>query len=276
MIKYCALAALLVGACLQFSCAARKQLISPPEVTVSEVETIDDAVRLLRKNYEGIDYINADGEITMQFPDEGGLKKAVFVLLIKRPDKLRMRAYRRPLPTIFELVSDGQECWVYVPSRKTAYLNKGCRPFLVGEEKVAVSTKTIVTAILVVADFGVLSSSPMALEKENNLSKLRIFDKARGRREIWINTDNGLVERQLIVGDNEALETEIVYKEHAIDGDSVVPVEIDIVLPQVNARISLSVKSLRSSSQIPANAFKFAPPAGTDTDILGTAREDSF
>ena len=270
------MAALLVGACLQISCAARKQLISPPEVPVSEVETIDDAVGLLRKNYEGIDSIKADGEIAMQFPDEEGLRKAFFVLLLERPDKLRMRAYRRPLPTVFELVSDGQECWIYVPSRKAAYLNKGCRAFLVGENKVAVSTKTITTAILVVPDFGVLSSSPMALEKENNLIKLRVFDKARGRREIWINADTGFAERQLIVGDNEALETEIVYKEHAIDGDSVVPVEIDIVLPQAQARISLSVKNLRSSSQIPAKAFKFTPPAGTDTIILGTVREDSF
>ncbi len=259
-----ALLAFALVACLQTGCAARKPLVQPPEATAPTLETAADAVELLLRNYGAPVSLKASGKIRTKMSGKEVWRQASFVLMLERPDRLRMRAYRPLAPTLFELISDGERCWLYLPSESTAYLNQDCGPVYIKSNYVAIPVDAIAAALLVVADPDALSSMPVRIIAEENLIRLSLIEAEGGRREIWMEAGSGLATRQLLVDADGLAQADIIYKKHAFEGDLAVPVSIDVLLPRMAALISLRIEKFQTDAEIPADAYDFFPPKNVE------------
>ena len=263
--RRCLLFGLLVAVCLHAGCATRKPLTLAHGITPPPLETVEDAKGLLLEDYGRIDFVKVGGTIEIRLHDEGYRRQASFVLMLQRPDRLRMRAYRALTPTLFELVVDGQTCWLHTPSERTAYLSEDCGPLLGTGNGVAFSAAALVAALVVVPDFEALRTAAASLLREDGFVGLVVEEDAGARKEIWIDPMTGLAARQLLVGPDEEVEVDIAYIEHAVDVDmdAVIPTETHIDFPRLRASMLIRIDDFRADPDMPADAFDFSPPQNT-------------
>lgn len=251
----------LVFGVLQVACATRKPFVSPtPEKPT--IETPEDAKQLLIRSYGRMRSLKASGEIEVRL-GENERKPATFVLMLERPNKLRLRAYRPLVPFIFELVSDGAACWLYIPSEKTAYLNEDCDLSKGADGGIAISAETIIAALAVIADPEKLSDAPSQIEREDDAVGLQLIEEGGAERTIWLDPQTGLAARQLLADREGVAQAEIVYRKQALEKETVIPVDIEIVLPQRHVSIVLRTSDPQVDPEIPAAAFEFLPPVNT-------------
>ena len=251
---------LLFSALCQGGCATQRPLSDAPDISAPTLETLEDARELLLQNYGIVDSMKATGELELRRIDEGYRKRASFALLLERPDRLRMRAYRAFAPTVFELVSNGRECWLFVPSEKTAYLNKGCNGFYSGAGHSALSAETIVAALVVVADPEIVLSSPAHAYREGDLMKIVLSDETGTRRELWIDVDTGFVSRQRFMGNDGILKADITYGENIRREGAVIPRAVDIFFPAIHTSLLLHIDDFQNGVTVVRDVFDFAPP----------------
>ncbi len=255
------MAAFLLVAFLHVGCVARKRLVRPPEAPLpTRVETIEDAESLLLRNYGKANSVKAGGHLQIKLFEEERWRPASFALMLQRPDRVRVRAYRPLAPTLFELVSNGQTCWLFVPPEKTAYLSKDCQAIYDGNESIVVSADAIVAAIVVVSDFDTLFSLPAHLDSEADSLRLVFMEETGAYREIWMDPETGLATRQMFVGADGTLEADIAYEGHASDGEATIPDEIEINLPRLRTSMLLRIDDFQLDAKFPAKAFDFSPP----------------
>jgi len=254
---------ILAGIWLQYGCATPRPITYIPEEPIPPLAGTEDAIRLLRNNYGNIESLKAGGTIETRFPAEDHRKRASFVLMLKRPDKLRIRTYRTLVPLLLELVYDGQRCWLYVPNRHTAYLSDDCDVFYFDNGNIALPANVLIAAVVVVSDFDALLSIPGELNQEGDSVLLTFTEQSGTRRELWIDPKTGFVSRQIIFNNNGEKEVVVEYREQDSTGNAVVPRHIEIILPQADTSISLIMDDIKVDAQIPPGAFEFSPPRGT-------------
>ncbi|MBI4831152.1 MAG: hypothetical protein HY801_06285 [Candidatus Lindowbacteria bacterium] len=221
--------------------------------------TPDDAKELLLHNYGDMKSLKASGEISLEI-SEAERKPASFVLMLERPAKLRLRAYRPLVPFLFELVSDGDVCWLYVPSERKAYLNNDCGTFHGVDKDIAASAQTIVAALVVVAEPNEFLETPAEIERKEGLIQLKLGEEGGAHREIWLDSQTGLVLRQLFMDVEGVVQADISYKKQTTQGQTVIPVEIDVAVPKRHVSMQLRLNDLKVNPEIPAQAFEFSPP----------------
>lgn len=272
--RNCAPVLFLLILFLHAGCAARKRLTPPPAAPPpTRVETVEDAKSLLLRNYGKANSVKAGGHLQIRSFEEERWRPASFALMLQRPDRVRVRAYRPLAPTMFELVSDGQRCWLFVPSERTAYLSEDCEAIHAGNENIAAPAGAIVAAIVVVSDFDSLFSMPARLYSEADTLRLVFTEETGAYREIWIDPETGLATRQSLIGADGTLDADIVYKEHTSDGEAGIPTEIEVNLPRVRASMLLRIDDFQIDAKLPADAFDFSPPNETTIrDIQGVPR----
>jgi outer membrane lipoprotein-sorting protein len=275
--RHCGLIVLLLVVYVQVGCAARRPLVRAPQRPTPKLTTVEDAKGLLVRNYGNADSVKASGEIETRLSNEEHWRRASFALMLERPDKLRVRAYRPLMPALFELVYDGQTCWLFVPSEKAAYRSEKCEAFRVGDSHMAVSADALIEALFVVADFDAFLTLPAFLYREGDSVRLVIIGKAGAYKEIWIDSMTGLATRQLLVDSGGTLEAEINYKEHALDENNIIPVEIEIGLLPIHASIVLRIQDFQLDPEFPDGAFDFSPPRNTKVfELHGVNRDSSL
>jgi outer membrane lipoprotein-sorting protein len=237
-----------------------------PSEGPSPIRSAKHAANILHKKYDGLISLRASGRITVKGPDESRGRQASMALLFQRPDKVRMRAYRTFAPLLFEFVSDGDKCWLYTPSDKTAYLNEGCAPLPAGSNGANISAEVLLAAFQVLRPFDAMPyfSSKLFPEKDSVRLEVRQDGMAwrRLRVKIWIDPRSGLALRQVIMGPGGSIQADIRYLDHGSQGGITVPVEVDIILPQVETTISIRMTKIKVNLAPPESAFDFTPPAG--------------
>ena len=223
----------------------------------------DDAIRLLHSKYGNIRFLKAGGTIEARFPAERRRKRVSFVMMLERPDKLRIRAYRTLVPLLFELVYNGKRCWLYIPNKRTAYLSEDCDVFYFDNGDIALSANMLIAAVVVVSDFDALLSTASELHQEGEFAVLTFMAPPGMRRELWIDRVTGLINRQIIFNRNGEKEVIVEYREQDATGNAVVPRHLELILPQADTSISLNIDEIKIDAQIPPGAFEFSPPLGT-------------
>jgi outer membrane lipoprotein-sorting protein len=262
-LRYRILVVVLVAAWLQAGCAARKALIIPAEAPGAEIQNLSDAIQTLIKNYGKTDSLKAGGRIETAVDGEKDRQQASFALMVERPNRVRLRVYR-PFATMFDLISDGRDCWLHVPSARAAYLSEGCEAFRVGEDHVPVSPRALAAAVVVVPDVGALSTLPATIVRDGDLLKLTLADVQSIQRDIWMDAATGLAVRQRLADSDGMPLADIAYNVHALVEGTYVPVVMDIALPRSQAVVSLRMQDVRVGARLPTGAFEFSPPAGTE------------
>jgi outer membrane lipoprotein-sorting protein len=261
--------ALIVLTFMHAGCAARKTLTKPPEAPPPMLQSAADAFDLLLRNHSGTNSMKASGKIEMKLPGETHRRQASIIIMLQRPDKLRMRAYRPLSPTLFELVSNGDECWLFVPSRNAAYLSEGCKPFRVSNGDTAISTELFFAALFVLVDPEILSSQQASITTGEDLIGLKLTEETGGRREIWIDPATGLAARQMLMNPDGSIRADLKYLDYAKEEAMTVPVRVEAVMPQMEAEVTLRINQFDIHAEIPDGAFIFLPPEGNDIISVG-------
>jgi outer membrane lipoprotein-sorting protein len=231
--------------------------LRPPEIAPGRIETVEEAAESLRAHYGRIHSLKAGGTVQYRLVNEEHWRPADFLLFLEKPDKLRMRAYRPLVSSLFELVSNGEQCWLYFPSDKTAYRSE-CDP--VGASvNPALSAEVIVSAIVVVSDFDKFLLLPLSLSRGDELVRLSL-DEGDLSRDLWLDPATGLVARQQVLSKEGALVADILYLEHAALSEAVIPSHLEIELPQMRSLIRLVIEEAQPDPEIPPDAFSLAVP----------------
>ena len=238
-----------------------KPLVRLPEVP-PKLETLEDARQLLTQNYGYAQSVKASGEISVKLQREENWRPASVALMVEKPDKARVRAYRLLTPTLFELISDGQKCWLFIPSENTAYLDEHCNAVQRDEKGIAISAEAIVAGIMVVSDVDKLFSLPASVSRDTKNLRLAFGGKGGVQREIWMDLKTGLVARQSFIGPDGAIEADIAYKEVDVLDTGAVPTEISLKLPRFHSSMMLRISEFQVNPRISAGAFRFSPPRG--------------
>jgi outer membrane lipoprotein-sorting protein len=266
---------LLAGIWFQYGCATQRRIIRAPEEPVPPLVSTEDALKLLRRNYGSIDFLKAGGTIETKFSAEDRRRKASFVLMLKRPDKLRIRTYRPLVPLLLELVYDGQRCWLYAPSRHTAYMSRDCNVFYFDDGALTLPANVLIAAVVVVSDFDALYSMPAELNHKDEYRVLTLTGGTEPHRELWIDPKTGVVDRQMVFNRKGEKEVVVEYSEKESTGNAIVPRRIEITLPQAETSITLILNDIKTDVRMPPAAFEFLPPRGTS--ILQVERNiDAF
>jgi outer membrane lipoprotein-sorting protein len=235
----------------------------PPEVSAPQIRSAQDAFDLLRQSYGGVNSLKASGKIQMRFPGEKHRRQASIAIMMQCPDKLRMRAYRPLSPTLFEFVSDGDQCWFYLPSRQSAYLSEGCKPFRIDGGKTTISAELLFAAILVSVDPETLLSQPESLVSGDGFVGIVLDETTGGQRELWIDPETGLAVRQVLVDPDGSVRAEVKYLDHARESGTALPIRAEAVMEQAAAEVALWISHFEINAAIPDDAFIFLPPEGS-------------
>jgi outer membrane lipoprotein-sorting protein len=237
-----------------------------PSEDPSPIRSGKHAANILHNKYDGLISLRASGKITVKGPGEDRGRQASMALLFQRPNKVRMRAYRTFAPLLFEFISDGNRCWLYTPSEKTAYLNEGCGPLPAGSNGANISAEILLAAFHVLSPFDAMPNFSPKIFSEKDSVRLEIRDNVmvwrKPRVKIWIDPVTGQAMRQVIMGPDGSIQADIRYLDHGSQGGVTLPVEVDIILPQVETTISIRMTKIKVNLAPPESAFDFAPPAG--------------
>ncbi len=262
MARLCLALAVLAVAFPQGGCVSGKRMTRPPETFAPKLLSASDAIGMLLEHYGAATSLKATGRIETTLPGEGRGRRASLAVILRKPDSVRMRAYRPLLPPLFEFISDGNVCWLYAPSRGTAYLSEECGPFRVDGDYVAVSAEAVIAALCVLVDPGALSSPTTSVYPEHGSWRVELAEASGAGKTIWIDSATGLATRQLLIGDDGLVETDITYLEHAIEAGAAIPIAVEIVSVRMGATATLRIKRFEINARPPDGAFEFSPPAG--------------
>lgn len=257
----CGLVAVMLVAMFQAGCASRGALKPFEEGPSPQLNTAAEAIRVLSRDYGGLNSVKVTGRIEVRLPGEEKARPASFISMLERPNKLRIRAYRPLVPPLFELVSDGCQCWVYIPSKGVVYRGDEC---FIGDGNVANAqfpASAIIASVLVVSDFETLRADSTSFWFEEGFVKLAMVETGDLQKEMWIDPTTGLVRRQLLVRNNDSGYAEILYNEHSLTEDAVVPVDIEVFILGGQAYMRLQILTVEPVSDISDDAFVFSVPS---------------
>lgn len=241
-------------------CARELPRYGAPRVFAPTLQTREEINQLLFRDYGGLHSMKATGEIEFRQAGEETWRRASIILLAEKPNKLRARAYRLLTPTLFEFVSDNRDCWLYVPSERTVYYDDACGTFQKKSDHLVLSAEMIDAALFVITDFESFRQSSAAISESDDILKLSLVNEAGRYREIRINKSTGLVSKQLFLGPGGLTEAEIQYLDQAAYGEVVVPVEVEVTLPQAQAAMRLHLTEVDLRPNIKPDVFQFTPP----------------
>ncbi len=252
-------------------CARQKLSLGPPPAPPTAMQTREDVNAVLLREYGGFNSLKASGEIQFWQAGDPNWRSASIALMISRPDKLRARAYRLLSPTLFDFVSDGDNCHLYLPSEQTVYLDRNCGIIEEGEEHFVLSSRIVLASVLVVSDFGSFESAPASITSQGKMVRVSVNEGGKPERELIINPATGLVMQQIFYSPDGAIEADIRYQRNMTVGQSVVPSQVEVSIPQLQAKVRLQLSDAKLNPAIPANAFLFSqPPNARVIDINAT------
>jgi len=247
---------------VQIGCATQKAVTQPSEPPSPVVQSAKDAYDLLLRSCDNADSLKASGKIQMKFPGEEHRRQASIMMMMQRPNKLRMRAYRPLSPPLFEFASDGNECWLYIPSRRSAYWSKGCEPFRIDGGNTTISAEIIIASLFVLIDPESLSLQPEITTNDSQIG-IELIDDTGGRREIWIDPATGLAARQVLADPDGSVRADLRYMEYSRESGAAVPTRIEAAMPEIGAELTVWISQVEINAEIPENAFLFFPPEGS-------------
>lgn len=286
-------------------CAAtQKRAASQPAIEPALEADRSQLVAFYNRQADAIRALNAS---VLMSPTAGSAYSGVIhqyhqvsgFVLAARPALIRVIGQAPVIGTnIFDMVSDGQTFRIFIPSKNE---------FLVGPTQLERATKNPIENLrpqhLLDALFWmpIQESEAIALEQvDAPPARYYVLTVLRGSapsleiaRKIWFDRADLRVSRVQIYGPAGRLDSDITYagwqnaqaansepnteapgaRADSLSGTLVFPSIIQIVRPQQDYRLSLTITKLALNADISADRFHLAQPAGTELVNLGAGQE---
>lgn len=253
---------------LFFLGACAPKLVKP---TIYREATLKELIELIQRRESRIKTIKASLRMGFGDSEKKSSQHCLGVFVFKKPDRFRIKGYPQMVgPTLFEIVSDGESLWVYIPKEGKVYLTRlrpsgfggQARNLKEGTSKTDFDFQDLRSAFSVA---GVINQSDVNkfLEKRGKeyilyLTKKRLLEK------VWIGRSDFLVTKIQRFDKDGSLALEVSFDEYQKINRIDFPEKVRIYNPQEKRILTLLIQKVRLNEDIKPKVFQFQAPKGIE------------
>ena len=227
--------------------------------TIYREATLEELIELIQKRENRIKTIKASLRMGFRDLEKKGSQHCLGVFVFEKPDRFRIKGYPQMGPTLFEIVSDGESLWVYIPKEGKVYLSQDLKKrtskadFNLHDLRSAFSVAEVINQ----------PDVNKFLEKRGKeyilyLTKKRLLGK------VWIERNDFLVIKIQRFDKDGSLALEVSFDEYQkVDGIDF-PKEMRIYNPKEKRILTLLIPKVRLNEDIKPEVFQFKPPKGIE------------
>ena len=227
--------------------------------TIYREATLEELIELIQKRENRIKTIKASLRMGFRDLEKKGSQHCLGVFVFEKPDRFRIKGYPQMGPTLFEIVSDGESLWVYIPKEGKVYLSQDLKKdtpetnFNFQDLRSAFSVAEVINQ----------PDVNKFLEKRGKeyilyLTKKRLLGK------VWIERRDFLIIKIQRFDKDGSLALEVSFDEYQkVDGIDF-PKEMRIYNPKEKRILTLLIPKVRLNEDIKLGVFQFKPPKGIE------------
>lgn len=257
---------------LSFGCATQKprpylghKPLGESIIDVSKIKTLSfhQVKESIILEWQELISLKADAKITIISPEINELFNCKGVLRFQKPEKIRVIGSKFA-STVFDILSDGENYWFYLPRQKVVYTGK-CDAVRRANDNAYIYPDDIGTLL----DYGKLFEGRSAfMETWPTFWFIHVFDKKDeeilpyGRLKID-RVDNNVTELTLFKKDS-SIKVQAFFDNYAnIDGQKV-PEKVQISWPETGTTLILILNNLSINEYLKPQIFQFNKPRNVD------------
>ena len=272
----------LIGVFLFNGCSLFRYEIEKREVKVSYKEaSLDQLLKLINRNQELIHSLTASLQVGLNFDTPGKYDNCNGQLMIECPHKIRLNGYRSLMPTLFLMVADANNYWVYIPSKKKVYQGLTAENSISPREGEEVSIEDIkpheILAALMLDDKITTNEGERKayLDILPNMYIINIVEtKGDGLlypvRRIWVEREKLRVVMHKLFDSQGRLRSEVYFRNHRPIEDAILPWLVVIKRPWEGMSIRLVFNKIKLNQALNPEAFRFQPSDDVEVIRIGT------
>lgn len=260
---------LLLAASLLFTgCATQKSHL--PLDTQTDLHSRIDTGRIQKLSFlqlkehivseeRKITSLKSNIEITLTTPETNGPFSCKGVFVLQKPEKIRVIGFKLAT-TVFNMLSDGQNFWLYLPKQKTVYTGRSHL------QRTAHDTAYLFPDdIAVLLDHGKLFEGRSAfMETWPTFWLIHVFNKTGegyipyGRLKID-RIDSTITELILFQTDS-LVKAQATFNDYVLVEDYALPKEVEINWPESETTLSITFKDPSLNQILKPEVFQFKKP----------------
>ena len=241
---------------LFFLGACTPKLVKP---TIYREATLEELIELIQRRESRIRTIKTSLRMGFRDLEKKSSQHCLGVFVFEKPDRFRITGYPQIGPTLFEIVSDGESLWVYIPKEGKVYLSQDLKK----EASKADFNLQDLRSAFSVAEVINQPDINKFLEKRGKeyilyLTKKRLLEK------VWIGRSDFLVTKIQRFDEDGSLALEISFNEYQKINRIDFPEKVRIYNPKEKRILTLLIQKVRLNEAIKPEVFQFKAPKGIE------------
>lgn len=238
--------------------------------TIYREATLEELIELIQRRESRIKTIKASLRMGFGDSEKKSSQHCLGVFVFEKPDRFRIKGYPQIGPTLFEIVSDGESLWVYIPKEGRVYLTR-LRPSGFGGQaqdikkeapKANFNLQDLRSAFSVAEVINQPDVNKFLEKREKKY--ILYFVKKRLLEKVWIERSDFLVIKIQRFDKDGSLALEVSFDEYQkVDGIDF-PKEMRIYNPKEKRIITLLIPKVRLNEDIKPGVFQFQAPKGIE------------
>ncbi len=261
---------------LPIGCATQKtrpyidnKLLDKPVIDLSKVQTLSfaEVIETICTERSGFNTLKAKADITITSPEIKGEFRCKGVVRFQKPGKLRVIGSKLAR-TAFDMISDGDDYWFYLPNEKVVYTGK-CNIVKKRDSSMHISPDDIAALL----EYDKLFEGRSAyMETWPTYWLVHVLDSIGDTvvpysRLKVDRVDNTVTELTLFKA-NSFIKTQAAFSNYAEINGQYIPVAIHIHWPNTNTTLNLNMKNLVVNEPLKPEIFKFRKPKRADVIVI--------
>ncbi len=244
---------------------AKPYIGDKPDVDLSKVQTLSfqQVKETIHAEKLSFTSLKAKSNITITGPEINGEFKCKGVVRFQKPGNLRVIGSKLAR-TVFDMLSDGENYWFYLPKEKVVYTGK-C-----GEIK-----KTNTNAYIFPDDIAAILEHDRLFEGRQSYMEtwpafwlVHILEKSRGGfvpyGRLKINRIDSTVTELTMFKPDSFIRAQASFHDYTKINDQTVPETVQINWPETNTTLTFNLKNIAINEYLKPEIFKFKKPRKAD------------
>ena len=241
---------------LLFSSACAPRYIEPP---IYREATLEELIELIQAREGEVKTIRTSLKMGFKDLEKKSSQHCLGVFLFEKPDRFRVKGYPQIGPTLFEVVSDGESLWVYVPKEGRVYLSQDLKK---GTPAADFDFQDLRSAFSV-AEILKPPDVSKFLEKGEKEYILYLV-KRRLLGKVWVERSEFLVTKMERFARDGSLALEVSFAEYQKINGIDFPEKVEIHNPKEKKMLTLLIQKVRLNEVIEPEVFQFKVPKGIE------------
>ncbi len=261
---------------LPIGCATQKtrpyiddKLLDKPVIDLSKVQTLSfaEVIETICTERSGFNTLKAKADITITSPEIKGEFRCKGVVRFQKPGKLRVIGSKLAR-TAFDMISDGDDYWFYLPNEKVVYTGK-CNIVKKRDSSMHISPDDVAALL----EYDKLFEGRSAyMETWPTYWLVHVLDSIGDTvvpysRLKVDRVDNTVTELTLFKA-NSFIKTQAAFSNYAEINGQYIPVAIHIHWPDTNTTLNLNMNNLVVNEPLKPEIFKFKKPKRADLIVI--------